>query len=250
MEIFTLPISFIAFILTLWITSFFARLMSAKQPSMLWILATWLLGSMLSVAPLVTLRLIVRDASLLIILTYLIPLVIFSIVYRVVNNMDWIAAITTNITAVSIAVISTVIVIIALGKPLDKTIITIASQIGIMKKATENESLLTKMEEETYDEKTITAKDLLADKVIAALEEQQKRRQQRYIEPQFQIINTKQANGAVGYTIRLVKKNGTLLQGILSNIIDGQLIVKQTLHGGIATTPITMHSIKTLEVYR
>jgi hypothetical protein len=249
MEMFTIPLSFIAFVITLWITSFFARLMSAKKPNIMWILIAWLFGSTLSVTYLISLNIMVLDSSVLVVLTYFIPLLIFTIIYRILNKMDWIAAMTTSITTFSMAIISTVIVIIALGKPLDKTLITIASQIGIIKK-TEADKLLTAEIEEEYQEQILRDKDLLADKVITALEEQQKSRQQSYIEPQFQIISTKQASGVIGYNIRLAKNNGTILQGILSDIIDGQLMLKQNKYGGMATIPIAMHSVKRLEVYR
>lgn len=249
MDILTIPLSFIAFILTLWITSFFARLMIAKKPNIVWILIAWLFSSTLSITYLISLNIMVLDGSVLVVLTYFIPLMIFTIIYRILNKMDWIAAMTTTITTFSMAIISTVIVIIALGKPLDKTLITIASQIGVIKK-TEADKLLSAEREEEYQEKILRDKDLLADKVITALEAQQKRRQQHYIEPQFQIISTKQANGVIGYNIRLAKKNGTILQGVLSGITDGKLMLKQSKYGGIATLPIAMHSVKRLEVYR
>ena len=251
MEIFTIPISILAFIITLWITSFFATLMGGKKVDMLWISIAWLMGIIVSIAILIGLNFIILDKTLNIVLTYSIPLIIFTLVYRIVNKMDWAAAITTNITAISMGVIATVIVIISLGKPLDRTIITIASDAGLFDASAMNNIATAEVNDEDYrDEVLLTDQDLLSQQVIKALERNKKRQQKSYIEPKFQLISLRRANGAIGYKVRLLKNNGKVLEGLLSKIEDEQLIVKQTLQGGIATTPISMRTVKTLEVYR
>jgi hypothetical protein len=249
MEIFVLPLSFIAFATTLWITSFFARLMSAKKPDIIWIFAAWLLGAIFSIGIVVSLKFVIFDKQILVVLTYLTPLLVFTIIYRLFNQMNWLAAITINITVLSVGIIAIVIVIISIGKPLDKTIINMVCDVGIIEKIKPIKSL-DQADKEDYKEETIlTDKDLLAPQVIAALEKQQKRQQKSYIEPKFQTISIRQVNGAIGYKIRLAKKNGKVLEGILSKISNDQLIVKQNLYGGMATTPIAMESVKSLEVY-
>jgi hypothetical protein len=251
MEMFTVPISILAFIITLWITSFFATLMGGKKVDMIWISIAWLMGIILSVAILVGLSFIILDKTLNIILTYSIPLIIFTFVYRLVNKMDWAAAVTTNITAISVGVISTVIVIILLGKPLDKTIITIASDVGLMNASAMNNVAVFEVQDENYKEEMVLSdQNLLSPQVINALERNKKRQEQSYIEPKFQLISLRRANGAIGYKVRLSKNNGKVLEGLLSKIEGQQLIVKQTLQGGIATMPISMRMVKTLEVYR
>ena len=249
MEMFALPLSIVAFVATLWITSFFARLMSAKKPDMVWIFAAWLVGAILSIGVVISLNLFVYDKQVLVALTYLTPLIVFTIIYRFLNKMDWIAAITTNITAFAIGVIATVIVIISIGQPLDKTIISMACDVGLVEEMKPVESLA-KADEEESEETIITEQDLLSPQVIAALKKKEIRERKSYIEPKFQIISVRRANGAVGYKIRLAKKNGKVLEGVLSKISGGQLIVKQNLQGGVATMPIAMHSVKKLEVYR
>jgi hypothetical protein len=252
MEMFTIPFIVVAFAATLWITSFFARLMSAKKPNMVWIFAAWLLGVMLSMGVVISLNLFVIDQQIRLTLTYLTPLIVLTIIYRRLNKMDWIAAVTTSITAFSIGVIAVVIVIISLGKPLDKTIINIASEVGLVEEIKPTESLaeVSETEDEAYEEVTLTDQDLLSPQVIAALEKKKIREQKSYIEPTFQVISVRRASGAVGYKIRLAKKNGKVLEGILSEISGGQLIVKQNLHGGMVTMPITLGSVRKLEVYR
>ena len=251
MEMFTIPISILAFIITLWITSFFATLMGGKKVDMIWISIAWLMGSILSVAILVGLNFIILDKTLSIILTYSTPLVIFTLVYKLVNKMDWAAAITTNITAISVGVISTVIVIISLGKPLDRTIIAIASDTGLVNASAMDNVAITEVEDEDYrEEMVLSDQDLLSPQVINALERNKKRQLKSYIEPKFHLINLRRANGAIGYKVRLSKKNGKVLEGLLSKIEGQQLIVKHTLQGGIATMPISMRMVKTLEVYR
>ncbi len=249
MEMFTLPLSLIAFVATLWITSFFARLMSAKKPELIWIFATWLLGIMISIGVVISLNLFIDDKQLLVALTYLTPLIVLTIIYRLLNKMDWVAAITTNITALAVGLIATVIVIISIGKPLDKTIISMASTIGLVEEIKPVESLA-ESDEEEYEEVILTEQNLLSPQVIAALEKKKIREKKSYIEPKFQVISIRGAKGAIGYKIRLAKNNGKVLEGILSKIRDGQLIVQQNLYGGVATTPIAMGSVKKLEVYR
>ena len=251
MEMFLIPFSILAFVITLWITSFFATLMGGKKVDLMWIFIAWVLGVILSMAILVGLNFIILDKTITVILTYFIPLAIFTLAYRIVNKMDWAAAITTNITAVSVGVIATVIVIISLGKPLDKTIISIASETGLLNSTPIDNTAMAEIDDEDYREEAIlTDQDLLSQQTIAALEQQKKRQQQSYIEPQFQIISLRRANGAIGYKVRLLKNNGKVLEGLLSKIEGKQLIVKQTLRGGIATTPISIQTIKKLEVYR
>lgn len=251
MEMFTVPISILAFIITLWITSFFATLMGGKKVDMLWISIAWLIGIILSIAILVGLRFIILDKTTTVVLTYFIPLVVFTLIYRMINKMDWAAAITTNITAIAVAVIATVIVIISLGKPLDKTIISMATDAGLVDSTITDNATMAEVDNEDYSEEVVlTDQDLLSPQVINALQQQKKRQQQSYIEPKFQLISLRRANGAIGYKVRLLKNNGKVLEGLLSKIEGGQLIVEQTLQGGIATTPILMQTVKTLEVYR
>ncbi|MCK5811196.1 MAG: hypothetical protein KAH00_08895 [Cocleimonas sp.] len=252
MEMFTIPLIIVAFAATLWITSFFARLMSAKKPDMVWIFVAWLLGAMLSIGVIISLSLFVVDKKILVTLTYLTPLIVLTITYRLLNKMDWIAAITTSITAFSIGIIAAVIVIISLGKPLDKTIINLASEVGLVEEINSAESLadMSETEDEAYEAVTLTDQDLLRPQVIAALEKKKIREKKSYIEPKFQVISVRRASGAVGYKIRLAKKNGKVLEGILSKISGGQLIVKQNLQGGMVTMPITLGSVRKLEVYR
>ncbi len=250
MEMFTLPLTLLAFAATLWITSFFARLMSAKKPELVWIFATWLLGIMISIGIVISLNLFIYDKQLLVVLTYLTPLIVLTIIYRLLNKMDWLAAITTNVTALAVGVIAAVIVIISIGKPLDKTIISMACDIGLVEEMKPVESLAEAGEEEYEEEVILTDQDLLSPQVIAALEKKKIREKKSYIEPKFQVISIRRANGAIGYKIRLAKKNGKVLEGVLSKIRGGQLIVQQNLYGGVATTPIAMGSVKKLEVYR
>ena len=163
--------------------------------------------------------------------------------------MDWITAITINITSFAMGVIATVIVIITLGKPLDKTIILLANKVGLVSTLSSAEVSATSQEEEIEDV-VFTEQELLAPRIRSKLKQQQKNQQRSYIEPTFNIINMRRAKGAIGHTIRLSKKNGTVLEGILQQITHEQFILQQTLQGGIATTPIAKVSVKTLAVYQ
>ncbi len=249
MEMFEIPFSILAFLITLWITSFFATLMGAKKADTVWVLMAWSVSLLLSIVVLVGLNFIGLDQTITLVLTYFIPFVIFTFVYKVLNKMNWAAAITTNITVISVGVIAMVMVIISVGKPLDKTIISLASDAGLL---LDNTSIVTVAEEEEeYEEEVLlTDQDLLSEKVIAALERQKKRREQAYNAPKFQLVSVQRANGAIGYRVRLLRNNGHVLEGLLSTIENEEFIVKQTLQGGVATIPIAISSVKKLEVYR
>ena len=250
MEMFEIPFSILAFLITLWITSFFATLMGAKKADTVWVLMAWSVSLLLSIVVLVGLNFIGLDQTITLVLTYFIPFVIFTFVYKILNKMNWVAAITTNITVISVGVIATVMVIISVGKPLDKTIISLASDTGLLLDNT-NMAVLDEEEEYEYEEEELlTDQDLLSEKVIAALERQKKRREQAYNAPKFQLISVQRANGAIGYRVRLLRNNGHVLEGLLSTIENEEFIVKQTLQGGVATTPIAISSVKKLEVYR
>ncbi len=249
MEMFEIPFSILAFLITLWITSFFATLMGAKKADTVWVLMAWSVSLLLSIVVLVGLNFIGLDQTITLVLTYFIPFVIFTFVYKVLNKMNWAAAITTNITVISVGVIAMVMVIISVGKPLDKTIISLASDAGLL---LDNTSIITVAEEEEeYEEEVLlTDQDLLSEKVIAALERQKKKREQAYNAPKFQLVSVQRANGAIGYRVRLLRNNGHVLEGLLSTIENEEFIVKQTLQGGVATIPIAISSVKKLEVYR
>ncbi len=247
MEMFEIPFSILAFLITLWITSFFATLMGAKKADTVWVLIAWSVGLLLSIAVVMGLNFIVLDKTITLVLTYFIPFVVFTFVYKILNKMNWAAAITTNITVIAVGVIATVIVIISVGKPLDKTIISLASDIGLL---VDNTSIAVVDDEEYKEEVLLTDQDLLSEKVISALARQQKRQEQAYNAPKFQLISVHRANGAIGYRVRLLRNNGHVLEGLLSTIQGEEFIVKQTLEGGIATTPIAISSVKKLEVYR
>jgi hypothetical protein len=175
---------------------------------------------------------------------YIIPLFIFTIVYRFFNKMNWMAALTTTITAFSVGIILMVIVIISLGKPLDKTIVTMAIKVGFVAENSSDETISEDFEEEII----FSEQELLSPEVKMALGKQKK--EEGYKKRSFHFISLKKANGVIGYKIRLVKINGKVFEGILSDIESGQLIIEHRLYGGVATTPIAMNSVKKLEVYR
>jgi len=246
MEMFTIPLSIITFLVTLWVTSFLAGLMGAKKPEMVWIFMAWIIAIILSAIGIFSLRYLLIDKFILDVLMYLIPFFMFTFVYHSMNKMNWVAAITTTTTAFSVGTIAVVMLIISLGKPLDKTIIHMASYIGFA-----DEQFVEKtMSEEREDSGFFSEQELLNPQVIAALEVQKKRQQQSYKKLTFKAISTQQAKSAIGYKIRLAKENGKVFEGILSNIQRGQLIIEHRLYGGVATTPIALNSVKRLEVYR
>lgn len=254
MDILTLPLSIIAFIATLWITSFFAQLLHAKKSDMVWIALSWLVAVIISIAMLLGVKLLVIDPYLEVAAMYFLPLLSFTLVYKIVNKMNWGAAITTNVIAITVGAIAVVVTIISSGKPLEKTLTEIATAAGfvddvIVDNTTVSSNDIDDTEKEFMDA-ILTDVDLLSPKVAAALKTQKKREAKSYKEPEFQLISLRRASGAIGYTIRLLQNNGEIVEGSLRKIRGGELIVKQNIYGGTAITPISMSSVKKLEVYR
>ncbi|HIO92475.1 MAG TPA: hypothetical protein EYG68_06460 [Leucothrix mucor] len=253
MEMFTLPLSVIAFAVTLWITSFFARLLNAKKANMAWIAVSWLIGIILSVVAVIGVNILALEQYLEVAATYFLPLVIFTLVYKVINQMDWMAALTTNIVAIAVGIIAVVLTIVSLGKPLETTIVNLASKAGFLDKniAEKSDTLMAEVDvEEDEIEPVFKDADLLNPRVIKALAIQKNQKEKGYKEPKFHLISVRYASGAIGYKVRLSQNNGKIVEGSLSKIQGGQLVVKQNLYGGIATTPIAISSVKKLEVYR
>ncbi|RTZ66740.1 MAG: hypothetical protein DSZ29_02355 [Aquificaceae bacterium] len=257
MEMLTLPLSIVAFIATLWVTSFFANLLHAKKPDMAWIALSWLIAVSISIAILLGIKIFIVDKYLEVAVLYFVPLLSFTLAYKIVNKMNWSAAITTNIITISVGAIAIVITIISLGKPLEKTLNEMAVTAGLSDRVIADDTAVSTLDLDNIDESeeeivdvVLTDADLLSPKVKAALDKQKKREVKSYKEPKFRLISLRRARGAIGYKIRLLKNNGKVVEGALSRISGGELIVKQNLYGGIATTPIAMNSIKKLEVYR
>ena len=255
MEMLTLPLSVAAFAATLWVTSFFARLLHAKKADMAWIALSWLVVLILSIAMLAGIKILAVDKYLEVVGMIFVPFLSFTLAYKIVNKMNWAAAITTNVITVAVGVIAVVLTIISLGKPLERTLTELATTVGLVDElAIDNTEVseldaVDEMEEEIIDP-VLRDADLLGSTVATALKNQEKRASKSYVEPKFRLISVRSARGAVGYKIRLLKNNGKVIEGALSKIRNGELIIKQNLYGGIATTPISINTVKKLEVYR
>ena len=132
MEMLTLPLSLVAFAATLWVTSFFAQQLHAKKADMAGIALSWLIATIASVVMLFGITLLAIDKYLAVAAMYFLPLLSFTLVYKMVNKMNWGAAITTNIIAIAVGVIAVVVTIISSGKPLEKTLTEIATTVGLV----------------------------------------------------------------------------------------------------------------------
>ncbi|MCK5902934.1 MAG: hypothetical protein KAG28_07270 [Cocleimonas sp.] len=256
MAMFTIPLYLLAFVITLWITSFFARLLHAEKPDMAWVLLVWVFGIGLSFGILFGFKSIVTDKLFLLLASYSIPFLILTLSYKFINKMNWAGAITTNITAIAVGIISTVIMIVLLGKPLDSTIIHLASRVGLAQDvpvAEEKERTIDQSIDIDHDiVPVLKDKDLLNPHVIVALKRQQNANELSYKGRKFQPISIRRVNEIVGYTIRIEKVGGSVWEGSLNKVEEkgGELVIKIILAGGTATAPIAISSITKLEVYR
>ncbi|MCF6206973.1 MAG: hypothetical protein L3J47_08815 [Sulfurovum sp.] len=213
MEMLTIPLSIAAFVATLWITSFFAKQLHAKNAGLEWVALSWLIAGIASVAMLVGIDILALDKYLEVAAMYFLPLVIFTVAYKAVNKMNWAAAVTTNVIAMTVATIAIVLTIVVSGKPLEKTLAGLASTAGLVDKvAVDSMDVSTLDREESDDDDielvSITDADLLSPKVAAALESQKQKEKRSYKEPKFRLISVRNASGAVGYKIRLLQIMG------------------------------------------
>ena len=71
-----------------------------------------------------------------------------------------------------------------------------------------------------------------------------------YVEPKFRVVSIGSISSAVGRPIRIQKKNGNTITGSLKGINGNEAVIVQRLSSGEAVTPISIATIKKLEVYR
>lgn len=259
MEMFTFPILILTLLITLWLTSHIAKQLHARRWKMSMIFGAWIVGAIFSISALVLIDVIDLglDGVLLKSLKIVIPLFFSTLAYMLFTQLGPISAFTTNIAGVFIGLILSVVAVVSLGLPVEKTFKSTsllfhgskakltsvvtgkAAPIIVEKPAVEP----VKIEVEPV----YTTNDFLPPAAAAALEKQKNR---VFTDPHYRDMSIYNARRAIGMRVRVSWKDGTRAAGKLDGVQGGDLIVTLRRKEGVAQVPIAMSRLKKLEVYR
>jgi len=275
-----------AAVITFYLVGRITKMLHAKRHGPVWVFVASLVGLGLSSLALIPLGMYVKGLQPIemFIVTLALVFVIMSIAFKYINQMNWSAAITTNVANIVIGLITVVTAIVVNGESLEDSFRTVAHMTK--EKASLVQSVVTG--EEVFDENQQEAMTVdseasdsdvveetgatMADDIAetegesedalepslseldllppAAVAEIKKKKQHVYVEPKFRVISLGALNSAVGKTIRIHRKNAGSVTGILVKRSARDVVIKQRMKGGSAITPIAVSRISKLEVYR
>ena len=258
MEMLTFPILIVTFLITLWLTSHIAKQLYARQPGMPWVFTAWLVGIIFSFASLILLDVLALEPMLTVILQIAMPVFFSTLAFVLFTQVSWGGALTTNIAGVFIGLILSVVALVVLGLPLDKTFS--AAKVLLHNGKAEITSLVTGkpadlivtespvIEEDDIElEAVYTSRDFLPEETQKALAKQD---EVVLKTAKYHDINVFNARRAVGKLVRASWKDGRVSSGKLESVQGGDLIVTLRRKEGLAQVPIAMSKLKKLEVYR
>ena len=261
MEMLTFPILIVAVLITLWLTSHIAKQLHARHWKMPVIFGSWVVGFIFSMASLILLDVLTLEPMLKLGLQIGLPLFFTTLAYVLFTQLGATSAFTTNIAGLFIGLILSVVTIVSLGLPVEKTFASASelftstkSQITSMITGKEVIPTLAEAEieaevesEEDVVEKVYTTHDYLTPEAQAAMEKQKNK---VYTDPHFRDMSIYNARRAIGMRVRVSWKSGKVSKGKLDAVQGGDLIVTLRRKEGVAQVPIAMSSLKKLEVYR
>lgn len=255
-----------AVIVTVLVVSKIAKMLLAKRFQLEWIVLASVVSAVIAIATYVGLNLFVVGLEPMVMLgiTFGVMLIISSAAFKYINQMGWGAAIATNVANVVIVLATSVAAVVLNGESLTKTISSITNSaknntamVGSMVNPnampnTTNENVEMNLpEDEVLDddgiEPMITELDLLPTGAIKALA---KNKKHVYVEPKYYVVSINSIHSLVGKSLKVYKKNGSVITGYLENISGNDAVLNQRISGGTAITPVALSAIKKLEVYR
>ena len=257
MEMLTFPILIVTFLITLWLTSHIAKQLYARQPGMPWVFTSWLVGIIFGVASLILLDVLALEPMLTVILQIAMPVFFSTLAFVLFTQVSWGGALTTNIAGVFIGLILSVVAMVVLGLPLEKTFS--AARVVLHNGKAEITSMVTGkpadlivteapvVEDEIELEPVYTSRDFLPEEAQKALAKQD---EVVLKTAKYRDINVFNARRAVGKLVRASWKDGRVSSGKLEAVQGGDLIVTLRRKEGLAQVPIAMSKLKKLEVYR
>lgn len=263
MEMLTFPVAIATFLITLFLTSHIAKQVHGKHWKMPVIFMSWVVGGIfafLVYASMDVLPIADLDPTIVLVLKYLLPFLVSTIVFMLLIRLDFMGAMTVNAAGLFIGLILSVVAIVVLGHPLEKTVnignvalqtakINVVSMMTGKPVSQEAVAELNPAEVEVIEElePVYTEKDFLPPSAQKALVVQE---ETIYTQPRYRDINVLNARRVVGKRVRASWKNGKISIGKLETVEGGDLIVSLRRKEGIAQVPIAMSSLKKLEVYR
>ncbi len=268
---------------TLWLVSYIAKMLLAKRPGMGWIFLAWLVGGILAMVAMVPIGMfgVELNPNILFVIMLLVPFLISSAAYKYINQMGWGGAITTNIASSVIGMITLLAAILVSGNSIQGTLDSI-NQIAKQKQAmsgavaggglsidglssavAESENII----EQGIDQEHAANEDGGDDNMSADSEEddlviketdllpagavkEEVIKQKPYVAPKYHVVRIGKIGSLIGRPIRIHRTNGKTLKGALVGIRGNSAVIKQRIHSGVATTPISIATISKLEVYR
>ena len=257
MEMLTFPILIVSFLLTLWLTSHIAKQLHAIHWKMPVIFACWAVGLIFTVASLILLDVLTLEPIVKLGLQVALPIFFTTLAFVLFTGMGLGSAFTTNVAGIFIGLILSVVTIVALGLPVDRTFAS-ANKFFMNSKA-QITSIITGKEvalpvadvvedtEEEFIEEQYTTTDFLSPDAQTALEKQ---KEKTYTDPRYRDMSIFNARRVIGMRVRVSWKDGKRASGKLDAVQGGDLIVTLRRKEGAAQVPIAMSRLKKLEVYR
>lgn len=271
---------FAAFVITLIVVSKIAEMLLAKRPKIGWVLLASLVGGGAAIIAYFLLSLFVNgiDPMIMLIVSLSTMFIVSSAAFKIINQMSWTGAITTNVANIVIVLITMTAAVVLNGKSLEEEFLAMnnvakdkmlvvelaasGSQDDIIIEDTslevegdslamdDGEALLGEVVEANEfedEEPQITERDLLLPAAAKALD-----RKERVVfkAPKFHVTNVGSIRTLVGYTVRILKSNGNTISGAVKSVNGSDVVVAQRISNGIATTPVAIAKISKLEVYR
>ena len=254
-----------AIAITIFLVSKIAKMLHAKRPEVNWVLLASFFGVFLAGLSWIALDMFIQGMKPIemLAISLVIMLMVSSAAFKYINKMSWSGAVTTNIASIVIGLITVVTATVLNGESVQDTFNSASkvakSNVNIVQSvATGNtaglpeeeiiEDFVDDQEEATDDaEPMVTELDMLP---AAAVMEQKAKKKRVYIEPKYHVISIRNINSVVGKAIKIHKKNGKVVTGMLTNLRGSDAVISQRFSGGTAITPVSLASIKKLEVYR
>jgi len=260
--------------ITVFIVSKIAELMHAKKPDMERVLIASLIGSIAAFITLVALSALVKDLdqNILLGVSVFSMLLVSSLAFKVINQMSWAGAITTNIANVALVLITGTAAIVLNGGSIGDYIKVAQNAFSTNTAVVENfaagntdamgviedaqkekmmaEEAAMKAEEAAAAEDfepTFREKDFLPAATVKEMEAKKKIVRKA---PRFYSISVGDARSAIGKNVRIKNAKGNIILGLLKSINGNGLVIEQRVSGGVAEASISTSSIDTLEVYR
>jgi len=271
---------FAAFVITLIVVSKIAEMLLAKRPNIGWVLLASLVGSGAAIIAYVLLSLFINgiDPMVMMIVSLSVMFIVSSAAFKVINQMSWSGAVTTNIANIVIVLITMTAAVVLNGKSLEEELSVLNTvtkdnmsvvETEYQNNAFDDEALLDVVEGDSLsmdgaeevlpetaseladfgeeEELQITERDLLPPSAVKAIERKKK---VVYKEPKYHVTQVGNIRTLVGYTVRVLKSNGNTISGALKKVSGSEAYIEQRISNGTAVAPIEIAKIRKLEVYR